>query len=222
MPAQNWRSLYRTAAACALLVLLTIPLQVVIFAVSPPPETVLDWFTKFNETPALGLLSLDLLYIATQVLLVPVLLALYIALRENDPALPLIALAVGAFGIAVHTTSNPSLDMLFASRGYATAATDAERAAFVAVGELLLIRWVGTAYTLGYIIGALAILLMSWVMWRSETFSRLCAGSGMAVGVLWLVPPSFGTVGLIFAFLSLLPTMLWLGLLVRHFSQMSR
>jgi hypothetical protein len=59
----RWKSLYRIGAAAALVGVALIPVQIIIFVVWPPPTTVTDWFTLFQDNWLLGLLSLDLLYI---------------------------------------------------------------------------------------------------------------------------------------------------------------
>ncbi|MEO0562819.1 MAG: hypothetical protein AAF125_11945, partial [Chloroflexota bacterium] len=216
----TWRPLFRMAAVAALFTILTIPAQVVLYVISPPPESVEAWFAHFAMNPALALINLDLLYISSQVLLIPVFLALFIALRNDVSAVPLVALAVGFFGVVIHTTSNPSIDMLLASQRYASATTETERQVFLAVGEGLMIQWQGTAYALGYIIGGVAVLLFSLAMRKSAVFGHAIAWTGIVLGGLWLVPASFGVVGLTLSFLSLLPTVIWLSLLARRFWMM--
>ncbi len=48
--------------AAALITVLFIPIQMIVFVVSPPPATVLDYFTLFQSNRLLGLLDLDLLH----------------------------------------------------------------------------------------------------------------------------------------------------------------
>lgn len=213
----QWRQLYRIAAGFAILTLLIIPLQVVVFMVSPPPETVLEWFTLFNHNPIEGLISLDLIYLVNQAFMVPILLALFVALRKTYVSLASLGLGVGLFALAVHTTSNPSIDMLLLSREYASATTDIARTSLMASGELLVIQWTGTAYTFGYIVFAVSLLATAIAMWQSPEFGRWAAGSAIVMSITWLVPPTFGIIGLIFSLLAILPTILWLVLLTRHF-----
>jgi len=207
----RWQLLYRLGAGAAVLTLLTIPLQVVIFAISPPPETVPEWFALFNSNMWLGLLNMDLLYLFNQAFTVVFMTALFVALREVNPSLAVFSLVIGVFGVLLHTTSNPCFDMLLVSRKYAAATTPAEEAIFLAAGEILLIRWVGTAYSFGYVLGSVGIIGISVVMWQSAVFGRFAATAGTLAGGLWLVPPSFGVVGLAMSFLGLFPAMAWFG-----------
>jgi hypothetical protein len=58
----RWKCLYRIGGVAALVGVALIPIQIIIFVVWPPPTTVSDWFTLFQDNWLLGLLSLDLLY----------------------------------------------------------------------------------------------------------------------------------------------------------------
>lgn len=218
----HWGLLYHLGAAAAVLIVLTIPAQVIIFALSPPPETVPEWFALFNENFWIALLNMDLMYLFNQAFIVVVMTTLFVALRQVNSSLAVFALVVGLFGIAVHTTSNPCFDMLLLSRKHATAATPTEAALFLAAGEMLVVQWVGTAYSFGYFLGSVGIIGMSVVMWQSTIFSRFIAGAGVLAGVLWLVPPSFGVIGLALSFLGLFPMLIWLGGVTRQLLKLAR
>jgi hypothetical protein len=66
----SFRPLYRVAQYFALAMLIIIPLQIVIFLISPPPETVKGFFELYHQNPFLGLLSLDFLYLVNNMILV--------------------------------------------------------------------------------------------------------------------------------------------------------
>jgi hypothetical protein len=67
----HWNWLYRIGGAAALITVVLIPVQIIVFIAWPPPYegTVTDWFTLFQDKELLGLLSLDLLLIVDYVLL---------------------------------------------------------------------------------------------------------------------------------------------------------
>ncbi len=79
---ERWKLLYRTGAAAALISAVIIPIQFSVFLVWPPSidGTVADWFTLLQDHPLAALVDLDLLLVADNLLLIPILLALYIAL----------------------------------------------------------------------------------------------------------------------------------------------
>lgn len=127
-------SLYRIAAAAALASAIFIPVQVAVFLVWPPPldGTAQDWFTLLRDNRLAGLADLDLLLVADNVLLIPVMLALFIALRHVNPSLTTIAAGFGFAGIAMYIATNPAVQMAALSDQYFAAATDTEGAAVTA------------------------------------------------------------------------------------------
>jgi fumarate reductase subunit D len=85
-------TLFRVGGIAALTIVLLIPIQIVIFVVWPPPNTVIGWFTLFQDSPVVGLIDMDLLLIVDSVLVVMVFLALWAALRRINESLMIIAL----------------------------------------------------------------------------------------------------------------------------------
>ncbi len=213
----GWRGLYRVAGVAALAMALFIPVQVLVFILWPPPATVLGWFAVFQGSPIIGLLDMDLLLIVDQVLMGLVLLALYVALRRTSPSATLIALVLALLGIAAYFASTAAFEMLSLSGRYASAAGEAERAPIAAAGEVMLATWQGTAFSLGYLLEGLALLIMALAMRRSSLFGDGVAYLGIAVGILSLVPPTVPTVGVGFAFASLVPLEIWNILLATRF-----
>src|SRR5689334_21998817 len=72
----QWGTLFRMAGISALTVLALIPIQGLLYILSPPPTTVLGYFSVFQANPLLGFLDLDLLLVIDQLLILVVLLAL--------------------------------------------------------------------------------------------------------------------------------------------------
>jgi fumarate reductase subunit D len=217
-----WKSLYRVGGAAALIMALFIPIQVIIFLVWPPPSTVIGWFTLFQSNRLLGLLDMDLLLIVDQVLMVLVLLALYAALRRASQSWMSIALTAGLVGIAAYLASATAFEMLSLSDQYAAATTDAQRSMYLAAGQAMLAIWQGTAFDVGYILEGVALLIIAVVMLRSTLFGKRTAYVGILLGVMSLVPPTAGTVGLFFALGSLVPLEIWDILIARRLFQLGR
>ena len=210
-----WKSLYRVGGAAALITLVLMPIQIVIFIAWPPPSTVDGYFTLFQDNWLLGLLNLDLLYMLTNVLMILIFLALYAALRRVNQSCMAIGLTFGLVGIAAYFASNTAFEMLSLSGQYA-AATEAQKAMFLSAGETLLAIYKGTAFAVYYILNAIALLIFSVVMLQSNIFSKVTAYVGILMGVLMLVPSTAGTIGLYFALISLVPTAIWLILITRR------
>jgi hypothetical protein len=211
-----WRSLYRVAAGAAVLVAAVIPIQTVIYLMSPPPDTVTEWFNLYERNPLHALVDMDLLYMVDNVLAALVILALLAALFRASPSLVAIGATLGLLGIAVFFASNPAFSMLSLSQDYAAATTAAERSMYLAAGEATMATWQGSAYLVSYVLGGVATLIISLVMLRTTVFSRLTAFFGIATGVLMLWPP-VTTIGIVVSLLSLLPLFVWYLLIAQQF-----
>src|SRR5262249_28292729 len=109
----RWTPLYRTAAVAAVISAVVIPIQVAVFLIWPPPldGTAADWFTLLRDHRFAGLLDLDLLLVADNVLLIPILLALYVTLRRASASVVTIAVTLGLVGVTMYLASNPAIQM---------------------------------------------------------------------------------------------------------------
>ncbi len=218
-----WKGLYRAGGIAALIVVVLIPLQAFLFIAFPPPSTVVDYFSLFQQNPFLGFVDLDLLLTLDNLLMILLYLALYAALRRASEAGMAVALTLGLVGTVLYLVSREAtFSMLSLSNQYAAATTEAQRAPLLAAGQMLLTVYNGTAFNLSYVLGGVTLLLISAVMLRSDTFSRATAYVGLAMGALMLVPPTLGPAALVVSLLSLVPTLIWLILVARRFLQLGR
>jgi hypothetical protein len=217
-----WKPLYRVAGVAALIVVVFIPIQSIVFVVWPPPSTVIGWFTLFQNNGLLGLLDMDILLIIDQVLMGLVFLALYAALKRASPSFMAIALTSGLVGIAAYFASSTAFNMLSLSSQYTAATTDAQRAIFLAAGQATLAIWQGTAFDVGYVLEGAALLIIAVVMLRSTIFSKATAYVGILLGVMSLLPPTAGTIGLLFSLGSLVPLEIWLILIARRLFMLAK
>jgi hypothetical protein len=215
-----WRLLYRIGGLVACIMIALVVVAIVVFLVDPSPTTVIGYFQLFQKNILMGLLALDLVYMVSQILMGLLLLAVCVALRRANPSLIAIALACGLVAVAVFLTSNPAFGMLSLSSRYAAATSAAQQAQLEAAGQAIMANFTGTAYVVSYILGSIAVLIISVVMLRSMVFSKGTAVVGLIMGIMGLVPASFGTVGLIFAFGSLVPTVIWLFLIAPRLLQL--
>jgi hypothetical protein len=194
---------------------------IAVFLAWPPPTSIESWFALFQRNAFLGLLDLDLLLVTSYVVLIPLYLALYVALRGASQSYMAIALAFNMVGAALILGVNPGAAMLTLSDRYAAATTDAQRETILAAGQALLTNWSGTAFDVGYLLGGIAILITAAVMLRSRIFGKAIAYTGLVMGALMLVPASAGTVGLLLSLVSLAPTVIWLILVARRLFQLA-
>jgi hypothetical protein len=218
----GWKGLYRVGGAAAMTMAVFIPLQVLVFVIWPPPGTVTGWFTLFQEHPLVGLLDMDLLLIVDQVLVALIMVTLYIVLRRSRQSCMTVALTLSALGIAAYFASTAAFEMLSLSGEYSAVTTEAQRATLLAAGQVMLSTWQGTAFSVGYVLEGMGFLLVAIVMLRSTVFGRKTAYVAILLGVMSLVPPTVGTVGMLFALGSLVPLEIWDVLVARRLLQLGR
>jgi len=217
----RWKNLYKIGGAAAVLSAIFIPIQVIVFIVFPLPGSVTGWFTLFQSNRLAGLIDLDLLLVADNVLLVPIFLALYAALRRTSQSVMAIGTALGLAGLVLFIASNPAFQMLSLSDQYAAATTDAERATLLTAGQVMLAGWQGTAFQTAYVIGSIAGIAISAVMLRSVLFGKVAACAGILANVIGLglyVP----VVGIYITVFSVLFLWIWYILIARRLFQLGK
>lgn len=178
--------------------------QVVVFVIWPPVHTVPEVFDLMVRSPVLGLVSLDAIYVVNNLLVWLFYLGLAVVLWSASRSGALLLVGLGTLQMAAYFASNPAVEMLALARARADA--DPQRqAALQAAGEAVLASWKGTAFLTYYFLGAGVLLICAWLLHRSRLFRSSLGGWALVAGVLMLVPSTFGTVGLVFSVLSLLP-----------------
>jgi hypothetical protein len=207
----RWRGLFLAGAVGAVLTAACIPLQVLLFIVWPPPASrdVADWFGMFNANPVRGLLSLDLVMMVEQVLLVPLVIALWVLLRRRNESLLSLGAPLWLAGGFLIIGSNTAFEMLSLARGYGAATTEAARAGYLAAGQGMLASYfdMGTGFVLGYLITSVGGLLTGVAMvrtagWHAAAWLLL---AGTVLGLCIFLP----VVGIALSLLSVLVFAVW-------------
>jgi hypothetical protein len=218
----HWNWLYKIGGAVALIILVLIPIGAIPFIISPRPTTVAGWFTLLQNNPLLGIALLDLPNLIVNIVGILLYLALYPALRRASESFMAIATTLGIVASALYITANPAFAMLSLNDQYAAAATDAQRATVLAAGQTILVIYQSsTAFNVSYAFGAIATLILSIVMLRSNLFSKVTAYAGILASIITIglfVPG----IGLYISVFSLLPYALWLILTARTLFRLGR
>ncbi len=209
--------IYKAGALSAFLIAAFIPLQMIIFFVSPPPKAAVDWFHLFQTNKFVGLLDMDLLLIVDQVLTVFLYLAMYEALRKINKSFMKIAVALGFIGVATYLASGSAFEMLHFSNMYTSATTEAQRSLAIMGGELALSNWQGTAFDVAYVISGIAFLLISIVMFQKNIFGKTINYLTLIIGILMLIPPTTGNIGMMLSVTSVFPLWIWVILIGKKF-----
>lgn len=199
-----------------MMMLVIILLQIIIFVVSPPPETVAGFFALYRQTPVLGLLSLDFLYLVNNLLLVFLYLGIAAILFTERPSLTIPALVLGLIGIASYYPSNPAFEMLTLSNQYYMAESISQPL-YLAAGETLMAGYTGTSFDAYYVMSTLSLLLFSIAALKSKAFPRVVGFFGLMAGFFMVIPSSAGVIGMVFSLLSLIPWTIFVVLLIISF-----
>lgn len=216
----NFQLLYRVAQFLALAMLLIIPLQIAIYIISPPPDTVKGFFELYQQNPFLGLLSLDFLYLFNNMIIVIVYLAIFVLLFQEKPVVVLLAFILGIIGVACYYPSNPAFEMLTLSHQYFQALPQ-QQLIYLAAGEAVMAGYTGTSFDVYYVLSTICLLLFAYAIFKSPKFKKSVGLWGLVSGFFMIIPSSAGMVGMIFSFLSLIPWVVFIVLLMSKFKYLS-
>ena len=220
-PASSWQWLYKLGGVAALISLFFIPVSIVVYIVWPPPDTVIGHFAAFQDSLWVGLLGMDLLYLLTNLLLIPTWLALYVALRRTNESLTAVALTLGLMGIITLIIARPIIEMYALSTQYAIVTTEIEQAITLGAAKALLAIYHGTAFNLHYLLGTIGLLIFAFIMLPSPLFDQKTAYVGIAANIITLgyyVP----VVGIYISIFSVLFYFVWYLLIARRLLQLGR
>ena len=188
----HWKNFYRIGGVAALVAGLVfrrnLGAEISLFCQYAPPDSVSGWFTLLQDNKIVGLSYLNLFDVVDYLLLGLMFLALYAALSRFNKSYLTIAIALGFVGITIYCASNTALSMLFLSNQYAAATTEAQKSMLLAAGQALLaannITHPSTGIYVSFLLIALASMLASIVMLRSDVFNKATAYFGILASAL--------------------------------------
>jgi hypothetical protein len=183
----RWGGLNRLAGVAGGIIAVLLVGEVMVYAFFPRPETALEHFKLFQENRLVGLLTLDLLGMVAYLAFIPLILALYLALRRAAEAVMAIATVLFFLGIADFFATNNLFAVLTLSDQYAAAITSAERELFLAAGQAMFTLFNENAFLISYVLVSGSWALISAVMLRSQLFSRITGWSGLLAGTAGIV-----------------------------------
>ena len=191
---KQWKIIYKIGAVTTIIVLIGIVIDMVVGIVTGGnitelPQTAIERFNQFKETPLLGLYNLDILNIINQIILIPSIFALYAAHRNTNKPFALLSLILFLVGTTIFVTSNTALTMLDISQKYFAASSEEQRMLLAAAGEAMLAK--GSHGSLGVFFGfalpTFANVLMTAVMLNGKVFSRATSYIGLVGNILLLL-----------------------------------
>jgi hypothetical protein len=182
----RWRLLYRVGGIVAFVALGLMVLDIVLtmlpgWTPASVPTSTSAWLTQLADDPLLGMRNLDLLNVIASVVVLPLYIAIFAAVRRTEPGLALVGLAIVALGTAVFAASNAALPMLELGRRFSATLVPAERSALVAAADALLARGAHGSYGAfpGFALSEIGTLVTGIALARSRAFGAATAWVGI-------------------------------------------
>ena len=194
----TWKGLYKVGGSAALIIAAMYLLAMVIYIpanlAGPPPSTVLEWFTLFQNDRLTALFFLGFADIIIMICSGPMFLALYAVLRRTNRTWMVIATSFAIVGMAVYLATNTVFSMLSLSDQFAAATTESQRSLLLAAGQAMLATVEGTGGRyLGLPLVWVSSLIVSVVMLQSKVFSKATAYVGIVGFALLAASIPFAT-----------------------------
>lgn len=187
----RWKGIYLSGAIFSLFVIFGIISDITFGIITGGNLTALPMsaagrFSQLQQNPLLGLYNLDLLNVVIQILSIPVMFAVYAALRRVSKASATLALVIFLTGSIIYICGNNALAMFDLSEKYFAASNAQQKLLYEAAGEALLVKGVhgGSALFIGTFIPVLANLLFSISMKNGKVFSKTTAVMGIIGNIL--------------------------------------
>lgn len=181
----SWETLYRTGGITPLLTLVFYISEFLFIRWDTFPSSIEDWFSLFQRNKLLGLFYLNALDIFSIALLGVMFLALYVALREDNQSLMIVATFFSLIGVGVFIVPRVAmLSILQLSDLYVAATTEAEHMRLLAAGETLSALGTPTPQTVGFLFMSIGVVLISIVMLQGNTFGKVTSWFGILASVM--------------------------------------
>jgi len=108
----NWKDLYKIGGIAAIIAAVLIPIEIIVLTIWPLPTTVTGYLTLFQSNNLIGLIDAYLLEVIAYVLMVPMFLAIYLALKRVSGGSMMLATTLAIMGITVFLATNNPFSML--------------------------------------------------------------------------------------------------------------
>lgn len=147
---------------------------------------------------------------------IPLLLAMYVALKEVNESYALIALVLGLMGNTIIFAGRPLAEMSYLSDQYAAATSELARGHYLAAGEALHTLFNGTAWMASMVLVGISGVIDSLLMLRSKVFTKATAWAGLLVtssGLGFFIP----VIGPLLSLAATIGGVVWYGLMARAF-----
>lgn len=228
-PDSDWKSLYKIAGAAAIiLILYSLVTMIILFAIGGQPESAQEAFAMLQENRLVGLLRLDVLMILIMPLYYVLFLGFYTALCKSNLVYSAIAVLLAFAGLTLVLATPSVFSWLALSDKFAAATSEAQKTQLLAAGEAILASdmWHSSSAIVGGLLLQAGALLISIVMLKSDSFSKLTAWIGVithGLDFLHVLIGIFYPLGGVVLMMVAGPLyLLWFPLLARDFFRLGR
>ncbi len=175
--------------ACIIFFAYCLATFLIMMFIGPPPKTVEECFLLLNENKLAGLLRLDILTVFTMPLYYIIFFSIYFAIKRSDQGMALFSTLLIFVGLTLYLSTASVFSYLNLSEKYATATTDLEKNQILAAGEAIFSSdmWRGTSAFIGGLLLQTGALLISFLMLKSNVFSKITAYTGIFIYGLDLI-----------------------------------
>lgn len=217
------RYLYKIGGISVLFTLIMLVLSVLAYAIWPyaaGSTPLKDIFILTQDNIFAAFTALDLGYWLINIVYVFIYLTLYFSLRKENEVYSFIALVFGLIGVVSLISTRPVFEIFVLGDLYFSANTEAEKMQYLAAGEALIAQFHGSAWYISMFLTTASQLISSILMIKSNNYGKAIAYIGIvtcSIGLAFWIPK----IGIIFLFLSMLISMVWLLLLFINFNRLS-
>ncbi|TKJ46911.1 hypothetical protein CEE34_06415 [Candidatus Aerophobetes bacterium Ae_b3a] len=225
----DWKGIYRIGGVAALMQFTcTLIIIIVTSTLGLKPISAHEYFTLLESNKIVGLLRDDFLSLIIIALYLLTFFALYGALRRDNCVYAALATVLTFVAVTCSFASHSGFSIVHLSEQYAAASTDAVRSQLLAAGEAIIASdmWNSTA---GFMAGILlqgAGVLISVVMLRGRTFSKVTAYAGILANgfdlAQHLIHPLLRSIASILLMIAGPFYLLWFPLLSRDLFKLGR
>ncbi len=200
----EWTGVYRTGGLCAIAAVVMVLLETAIILATGhfvTPYEAGAWFPMLNGGRAVGLIAKGVLDIAVALLLVPMYLALFHLLRQQNLVAAILGLAFACIGIASYLPMNQAIYLLHSSDLYNATTSSSDKAAYLIQGQAAVaIGRYGMFWSVGFLTQAIGGLVFSVAILRGKVLPRAigCIGTVSALMLVanfvsfFFVPVDYG------------------------------
>ena len=146
-------------------------------------------FSTLHQNRLMGLYMLDLLNMVNALIMIPTFFALFGVHRKKNLPYAALSLLLVIIGTSIVVSTNIALPMLELSHKYMSSTSESQRILFTAAGEALIARGGhgGLGAFIGFAVGTIASICMSYVMIDGEIFTKRVSYFGLIGYSLLLV-----------------------------------